>query len=166
VVQQAVVLAQGIIVIVPESLQSLLFTGQMTILAVEDIPARLLAAVTETAAPRRLGNLAGSDQQAQRTAEDQGKAFHRDSFDISLRLARYQATGCHVCPACSLLDFDIDAAKSKTRCGLVPDRVAASSTDKIGVTGIEVRQNRAILPRVELACCLFSVPLAKRARLA
>src|SRR5262249_38625084 len=78
VVEGLVVVAQGMVVVVPELLQALLFGRQALVALGEDVVPRLIAAVRE-GAPAGAGGAVGA-QQADQRPEDQGEPFHRDSF--------------------------------------------------------------------------------------
>src|SRR5438046_1766568 len=70
---------EGIIIVVPEALQTFFLGRQAAIALGEDIPPRLIAAVVQ-AAPRSLRAL-GNHQDGQRGANEACKPFHRVSFD-------------------------------------------------------------------------------------
>src|SRR5262249_13175476 len=78
VVQGLVVVPQGVVVIVPELLQSLLFGRQALVALGEDVVPRLIAAVLE-AGPACASRSARAEH-ADQGPEDQGEPFHRDSF--------------------------------------------------------------------------------------
>ncbi len=77
VIESAIVVLQGVVVVVPEAIEPLFFRRQALVLLVEDVPPRLLTAVVQFA-PGVCAVLANS--QCEDGAQDQSKAFQRDSF--------------------------------------------------------------------------------------
>ena len=78
VVQGAVVVLEGVVVVVPELLQALFLTGEALVALGEDVPARLITAVGQRT-PASL-RLIGAQSQSQHGARQQADPFHRDSF--------------------------------------------------------------------------------------
>src|SRR5262249_40873890 len=81
VIQGAVIAFEGVVVVVPKTLQAFLFTGHTFVRVGEHIPPGLVAAVVQ-GAPASLSNAAAPND-SQRGADNQGEPFHRDSFTWS-----------------------------------------------------------------------------------
>ena len=77
-VEGAVVVLEGVVIVVPEFLETFLFGRHALVAVREDVVPGLIAAVAQ-AAPAGAGD-AAAQHQTERGANDQGKAFHRDSF--------------------------------------------------------------------------------------
>src|SRR5579875_524931 len=123
VIEGAVVIFQGVVIIVPELLQTFFFAGQALVALGEDVPAGLIAAAGQRA-PAGV-RVAGVQGQSQHGTSHQADPFHRDSFhreDPSPSTGRQSAGGAPSSPD------PTRAGVTVTPCGLVFHSSAASGT--------------------------------------